>query len=422
VSELSQMYRRVVTDEFPDEMTVTLGGQKLTFRKRTWEIDGQAKGLRYGENPHQPAALYQLSQGRLSLAGVSYIEPGRGLVSSLSEKDFIQFGKHPGKINLTDLDAALIVLKELHDRPCAVIVKHNNPCGVAQAESMLEAYLKADRADRIAAFGGAAAFNRPVDRDLAEALSQRYLELVAAPDYEAGALDVLRKAKNLRIVRLERLDRLAEWRDEHFLEFKSLTDGGLIVQLSSVNAIRSAQDLLPAQAVHQGRTYAVARQPEPEEIEDMIFGWAVEQAVTSNSVIFVKDRVTVGIGTGEQDRVGVAEIAVFKAWTKYADALCFERTGLSYKVLEAEVIAGRRGGQDKEAVDRATAEAKGGLIGSTMVSDAFFPFRDGVDVGLKQGARAVIQPGGSLRDYEVIEAVNQAGATMAFTGQRAFRH
>ncbi|MBW2618628.1 MAG: IMP cyclohydrolase, partial [Deltaproteobacteria bacterium] len=379
-------------------------------------------GLRYGENPNQQAALYELVRGNLILAGVSYIEPKMGLVSALSEENFLQFGKHPGKINLTDVDAGLNILKELPDKPGVVIVKHNNPCGVAVADSVTEAYLKADRADRIAAFGGAAIINRPVDKDLAQALAENYLEVVAAPEYEAGSVEVLRQAKNLRLIRLDKLADLVKWRDCRFLDIKSLTDGGLIVQQSALNTIRSPQDLKEAKAVHEGREYKVIRAPTPAEIEDMLFGWAVEQGVSSNSVIFVKDGVSVGIGAGEQDRVGVAEIAVFKAHTKFADALCFEKHHLPYKILEAEVRAGKRKAADKEAIDEATAQAKGGLAGSTMVSDAFFPFRDGVEVGLKQGVRAVIQPGGSLRDYEVIEAVNEAGATMAFTGQRAFKH
>ncbi len=422
MSDLRRAYLTIVEDDFPEEMTISFGDQELKYKKRDWLIGEVRQGLRYGDNPNQQAALYELVSGNLTLAGVQYIEPGRGLVSALSEDDFLQFGKHPGKINLTDVDAALIILKELADKPCAVIVKHNNPCGAAVAETILDAYLKADLADRIAAFGGAAVFNRPVDKPLAEAVAEHYLEVVAAPDYEEGCLKILSRAKNLRILRLAKLDELARYRDLRFVDFKSLTDGGIIVQQSAINTVRRPEDLKPAAVEHDGKTYAVEREPTPAEIEDMLFGWAVEQGVTSNSVLFVKDGVTVGIGTGEQDRVGVAEIAVYKAYTKYADALCFKRYGLPYKTLEAEVEAGRRDAAEKEAIDAETKEAKGGLIGSTMVSDAFFPFRDGVDVGLKQGVKAVIQPGGSLRDWEIIETVNEYGATMAFTGQRAFRH
>ena len=210
--------------------------------------------------------------------------------------------------------------------------------------------------------------------------------------------------------------------DLPFVEFKALIDGGLIIQQSQINRIRTKDDFLPAKAVYEGKEYTIKRQPTDEEYEDMLFGWHVEQGVTSNSVIYVKDGCTVGIGTGEQDRVGVAEIAVYKAYTKYADALCFKRYGISYKDFELEVRKGKRDRAALDEIDEETKQAKGGLIGATMVSDAFFPFRDGVDVGIKEGIRAVVQPGGSLRDHEVIEACNEADVTMVFTGQRLFKH
>ena len=150
----------------------------------------------------------------------------------------------------------------------------------------------------------------------------------------------------------------------------------------------------------------------------------MEQGITSNSVIYVKDGVTIGIGTGEQDRVGVAEIAVSKAYTKYADALCFKRHGIPLKEMELKIKKGEADQGIAIDIDAETMEECGGLIGSTMVSDAFFPFRDGVDVGLEQGIRAIVQPGGSMRDHEVIKACNEANpqVTMVFTGQRAFKH
>jgi len=150
----------------------------------------------------------------------------------------------------------------------------------------------------------------------------------------------------------------------------------------------------------------------------------VEQGVTSNSVLYVKDGVTVGIGTGEQDRVGVAEIAAFKAYTKYADALCFRRYGIPYKQLEQEIAAGKRDRAQKEEIDSQVKQDRGGITGAVMVSDAFFPFRDGVDVGIKEGVTAIVHPGGSERDFESVEACNEADpqVTMVFTGQRAFKH
>ena len=429
MSDIKAMYRRVMDDHFPDEMKITIGDQTLVYRKQSWKIEGQdgsvvEKGLRYGENPGQEAALYRLVNGNLLLGGVEFIGPDRGLVSALDEEAMLKFGKHPGKTNLTDVDAALGILRYLTARPTAVIIKHNNPCGAASADGLSEAYYRANTADRIAAFGGAAAFNRPVDKATAEMLSSNYLEVVAAPDYENGVLDILAKKKDLRIVRLKNLDRLGDYAHLRFLEFKSLMDGGIIVQQSAQNAILSAGDFQPAQAEHDGRIYRPERAPTQQELDDLLFGWAVEQGVTSNSVLYVKDQTTVGIGTGEQDRVGVAEIAVYKAYTKYADALCFKRHGRPYKELELEARQGRADRALLDEIDAETKTAKAGLIGSSMISDAFFPFRDGVDVGLAQGVAAIAHPGGSNRDWESIQACNEADpkAAMVFTGQRAFKH
>jgi len=428
MSELKKMYKTIVEDPFPEEMTIDFGGQKLLYRKRRWQIKDPSsgelveRGLRYGENPDQPAALYELVNGNLVLGGCEFITPGNGLVSSITEEEMLQAGKHPGKTNLTDIDNALNILKFLSERPAAAIMKHNNPSGVAYGDSLAEAYDRANMADRIAAFGGCLAVNRTMDRDTAELVSQNYLEVVAAPDYEEGVVEILGKRKNLRIVRIPRIEELRRYMDLPVIEFKALMDGGLIIQQSQINRIRSKEDFQPAKTVYKGKEYSINRMPSDDEYADMIFGWHVEQGITSNSVIYVKNGVTVGIGTGEQDRVGVAEIAVFKAYTKYADALCFRRHGIPYKQFELEVQQGARDRAPLDEIDQETREAKGGLIGSIMVSDAFFPFRDGVDVGIKEGVKGIVQPGGSERDFEVIEACNEADVTMVFTGQRLFKH
>ncbi|MBW2092781.1 MAG: IMP cyclohydrolase, partial [Deltaproteobacteria bacterium] len=374
--------------------------------------------------PGQEAALYRLVNGNLVLGGIEFIGPDKGLVSGLDEEAMIQFGKHPGKINLTDIDGALGVLRYLTKRPTVVIVKHNNPCGVASAESLSEAYARANMADRVAAFGGAASFNRAIDKETAELLQENYLEVVAAPEYEEGVLDILAKKKDLRIVRIQALNRLEEYAFTRFLDFKSLLDGGLIVQQSSVNTILSKEDFQPAVAEYQGQTYRAIREPTDREYDDLLFGWAVEQGVTSNSVLYIKDQATVGIGTGEQDRVGVAEIAIFKAYTKYADALCFKRHGRPYKELLLDVTKGKADKELIEQIDSETKAQKAGLSGAVMISDAFFPYRDGVDVAIKEGISAIAHPGGSMRDYESIQAVNEADppVAMVFTGQRAFKH
>ncbi|MFZ5763313.1 MAG: IMP cyclohydrolase [Thermodesulfobacteriota bacterium] len=429
MADLKKMYSTILGDHFPMEMTITFGDQKLVYRKKTWKLtqdDGtvEERGIRYGENPDQEAALYELTNGNLTLGGCEFIAPGHGLVSGINAEDMLQVGKHPGKINLTDIDNGLNIVKYLMDRPAAVILKHNNPCGAAYGSSIADAYNRANRADRIAAFGGAVIFNRACDKASAELLSQNYLEVVCAPEFEPGTLEILAKRKNLRVIKISRIDRLAEFEKFRFVDFKSLIDGGLIVQQSARNSIRSVADLKPAVTTFQGKEYKVEREPSQREIDDMLFGWAVEHGVTSNSVIYVKDGCTVGIGTGEQDRVGVADIAVYKAYTKYADILCFDTFGLPYADLVLQIEQGKRDKADRETIDARTKADKAGLPGSVMISDAFFPYRDGADVGIRQGVSAILQAGGSMRDFETIEACNEANpkVAMKYTGQRSFKH
>ena len=192
-------------------------------------------------------------------------------------------------------------------------------------------------------------------------------------------------------------------------------DGGVIAQLSFLPEARTAEKLLvPEVADKEGRIHRITRAPTPQELDDLLFGWLVESGVTSNSVIFVKDGVTVGIGTGEQDRVGVAEIARDKAYRKLADRYARETYGTPYNELADTA---------KQAACDAFAKASnGGLKGACMVSDAFFPFRDGAEVGIREGVTAIIQPGGAIRDWDVIDCCNEHGVTMVFTGQRSFRH
>ena len=424
MSSLKDIYRTLAGDPFPREMTIRLGGQELHFTKRTWSIQGEERGLRYGENPDQPAALYCLDQGSLNLGGVAFLQPGRGLVSALTEQDMLQAGKHPGKINLTDVDNGMNILQYLHARPAAVILKHNNPCGAAWSTLGLETALsRAFWSDRIAAFGGAVVVNRPVDAAGAEFLAEYFFEVVAAPDFESAALETLKKRKSLRILRIPGLGRLEELSGAPFLDIKSLADGGLIVQFSFRNRILAPADFLPAGAEREN-VKIQARTPDAREMDDLLFAWAVEAGVTSNSVLFVRDGATVAVGTGEQDRVGCVQLTIHKAYTKHADWICFTELGKSLYELQQQT-QNDDGAREKLAdIERRTALAKGGLPGSCMVSDGFFPFRDGVDLAVAQGVTAIAQPGGSVRDFEVIEAVNQADpqVAMVFTGQRSFRH
>lgn len=429
MSDLKKMYSTILGDSFPMEMTISFGEQKLVYKKKTWKIqldDGTVdeRGVRYGENPDQEAALYQLVNGNLTLGDCQFIDPGNGLVSAIDVADMLQVGKHPGKINLTDIDNGLNIIKYLVDQPSAVILKHNNPCGAAYSDNLATAFNNALRTDRIAAFGGAVVLNRNCDLDTAKLLAENYLEVVCAPDFEDGTLDILQKRKNLRIIKINSIDKLSEFENLRFVDFKSLIDGGIIAQQSAVNSIRSIDDMTPATANFKGKEYRCDREPSQREIDDMIFGWAIEHGVTSNSVLYVKDGSTVGIGTGEQDRVGVAEIAVHKAYIKYADILCFDKYGIGYADLQLEIQQGKRKVEVKQEIDIQVNQEKADLPGSVMISDAFFPFRDGADVGIAQGISAILQAGGSMRDFETIEACNEADpkVAMLFTGQRSFKH
>ncbi len=429
MTDLKKMYSTLLGDSFPMEMTISFDGQTLVYRKKTWKIpmaDGtvEERGVRYGENPDQEAALYELVNGNLVLGDCTFIEPGNGLVSAITVEDMLQVGKHPGKINLTDVDNGLNIIKYLIDQPAAAILKHNNPCGAAIGASLAEAYNRANRCDRIAAFGGAVVTSRAIDRETAELMAENYLEVVCAPDFEEGTLAILARRKNLRVIRMAGISRLAAYERHRFVDFKSLIDGGIIVQQSAVNSIRRPSDLKPATATYKGASYACERQPTAREIEDMLFGWAIEHGVTSNSVIYVKDGCTVAIGAGEQDRVGVAEIAVHKAYAKYADITCFDAHGIPYVDMVAEIGRGQRDKADQEAIDAKVRANRAGLPGSVMISDAFFPFRDAAEVGIREGVSAILQAGGSIRDFESIQACNEAKpqVAMLFTGQRSFKH
>jgi len=183
-------------------------------------------------------------------------------------------------------------------------------------------------------------------------------------------------------------------------------------------------DFIPATGATKDGSVFTARKPNDQEAEDLLFAWAVEAGVTSNSVIFARNGATVAIGTGEQDRVGCAELAIHKAYTKYADVLAFQRSGLSLYELQQKALADTEAAAMLDEINRETRENKGGLVGSVVVSDGFFPFRDGVDVVMAQGVTAIAQPGGSIRDWEVVQACNEKTpqVAMVYTGQRSFKH
>ena len=435
MKDLKAAYKTIEADHFAPKMEISfITGEKretLSYEKVTWNIGGEEKGLRYGENPGQEAALYKLVNGNLVLGDVEMIQAGQYLAST---PELLQSGKHPGKTNVTDTDNALNILRYLNDKPCAVIVKHNNPCGVAVANTLAEAYYRANKADRLAAFGGAIALNRECDLETAKLIVENYAEVVVAPEFASGVMDLFATKKNLRVFRIRNMARLTDFVAKTVVDFKSLIDGGLVAQMSFVAQARKPEDFMPAYCNRKIKTmvegegevvryeeHKIKRLPTAKEYEDLVFGWLVEAGVTSNSVLYVKDGVTVGIGTGEQDRVGVAEIARDKAYTKHADWIAWERFGKPFNDLR--LAFGEEDGAKKQAeIMEQTKAEKGGLPGCAMVSDAFFPFRDGLEVGIREGITSVVQPGGAIRDWDVIDCANDAGVAMVFTGQRSFRH
>jgi len=415
MADLKKSYSTIVEDSFTPHMEISFVDegkkQTLVYEKVNWEIEGEKKGLRYGENPGQPAALYRPVNGNIILGEVQILKTGNYLASDI---ELIQSGKHPGKTNIADADAALNIMKYFSDTPCCVIIKHNNPCGVAKSANISSAYTRALLADRIAAFGGAVAINRKIDGETAAKIIENYHEVIIAPDFDKDALELFATRKNLRVMKIENMKRLETFIGEPVLDFKSMMDGGVIVQWSYIPETMKKEDFLKAESLRKGVNYKVDRVPTDKEYNDMLFGWLVEAGVTSNSVLYVKDGVTVAIGTGEQDRVGVATIARDKAYRNMKDRISWTKYNTPWtSMTDPDLI---------REIEDEVSKVNGGLKGSVMVSDAFFPFRDGIDIGLKEGVTAVVQPGGSIRDFECIEACNEVNAAMVFTGQRSFKH
>ncbi|MCL2149203.1 MAG: bifunctional phosphoribosylaminoimidazolecarboxamide formyltransferase/IMP cyclohydrolase [Methanomassiliicoccaceae archaeon] len=303
--------------------------------------------LRYGENPNQEAAFYR--------------DPfAKGTTVAKSEQIH---GKELSYNNILDLDKALDIAMDF-ERPTAVVMKHTNPCGLASADTISEAFRTAYDADPMSAYGCVICLNRDCDTGTAEMISKYFVEAVICPGYGAGAADLLSKKKNIRLLRTNAPIAPSERRKEHKVK---KVQGGILVQ-THLEADIDPGDL----------KVVTARAPTPDEVAALMFAWKLAKHVTSNAVVFVKGERAVGIGAGQMSRVDSAKIAAMKA---------------------------------NEPTE-----------GSVMASDAFFPFRDGVDEAAKAGVTAIIQPGGSIRDQEVIDAADEHGMAMVFTGRRVFRH
>ncbi len=328
-----------ITPEDDDKLPTILG---LFAEKKS--------DLRYGENPHQRAALYKLDgpfvdQISDSTHGIAHAE--------------LLGGKEMSYNNYVDADAAWQLVCDFDELACTII-KHTNPAGVAVGTTASEAYRKALATDPVSAFGGIVAFNRTVDEEAAQAVTEIFTEVIVAPDYEDRALEILRVKKNLRVLRA------SESKATEALEYKQIS-GGMLVQTRDTHQLDRADLKIVSQ-----------RQPTEAEIRALLFAWIICKHTKSNAIVYAREEQTVGMGAGQMSRVDSVKIGAMRAQLP--------------------------------------------LKGSVLASDAFFPFRDGIDEAAKQGITAVIQPGGSVRDAEVIAAADEHGLAMVFTGIRHFKH
>jgi phosphoribosylaminoimidazolecarboxamide formyltransferase / IMP cyclohydrolase len=314
------------------------------------------QSLRYGENPHQQAAVYKSSDGRLGVLDAKQIQ-----------------GKELSYNNINDADAALDVVSEFgSDQSACVIVKHANPCGVAVAPSIAEAYRRALLCDPVSAFGGIIAFNRRLDGEAAEEVSKIFTEVILAPGADDDALSILSAKKNLRLLLLPTMPNPKSTS----IIVKSIA-GGLLTQSRDAETLNATS-----------LKVVTKRAPTEQEMKDLLFAWAVAKHVKSNAIVFAKDGCTTGIGAGQMSRIDSTRIAVSKS-------------------LDAAKAQGRNLPE---------------VQGSVLASDAFFPFPDGLEAAADAGATAIIQPGGALKDQDVIAAADARGLAMVFTGIRHFRH
>ena len=345
----------VTDDEGVPESVRTDGDTGGSFPARRFVSEDRTASLRYGENPHQDAALYaDPACEEASVVGAAQLNPG---------------AKAMGYNNYNDADAALGLVAEFDD-PAAAVIKHTNPAGCATADSLADAYDRALRTDAKSAFGGIVALNRPCGADTAEAIADSFKEVVVAPSYTDSALDVLREKGNLRVLAVGPIDDGDEPATERFAE-KSIVGGRLIQERDHQSP--TADDL----------EVVTDESPTDDQLETMVFAWKTLKHVKSNGILFATGTETVGVGMGQVSRVDAVTLAAMKA--------------------------------EKDA-DGKSAE------GAVMASDAFFPFPDAIEEAADAGIDAVIQPGGSVNDEDVIDAADDRGMAMAFTGTRCFRH
>ena len=353
--KLRRMYRTKIEEEFPEEIKLVIGGEEIVY--------GKAMSLRYGENPHQPAALYAPEAGALTVGGMEILKTGKGGLSMT---------------NVEDVNNSLRIVSYF-DEPACAVMKHVNPSGVAVRnapdEPLKRTYAKARDCDGQAAFGSVVGFNREVDAETAEEIMSTYVEAVVAPGYEEGCMEHFEEKKNFRVIKVEGIHEASRFAGDPLypLDISVQTDGSMILQAPMLTKIRGPDDL----------EFVTEREATPQELKDLIFSWYVCMNVRSNGVVLSKNGATLGIGTGQQDRVTAVKLAL-------------------------EKTVGQGHGDE--------------VPGSVLASDGFFPFSDSIELLAEYGVSACVQPGGSIRDKSVIKACDDHGIAMAFTGERCFRH
>lgn len=340
----------------------------------------KVEDLRYGTNPHQGGAIYRPKLNDLSFGNYETLKTGKGGLS---------------QTNIEDINYAVKIIKYLKTK-AAVVMKHCNPSGAAtatQGESLKDIYINARDADPQAAFGGVVAFNETVDAKTAEEIMSSIIECVVAPDFSDEAVNIFndfakyKKNKHIRVLKLPNIDKLPKYMGDStpIKEVKVLQDGSIILADPYLTNIKTKDDFLAAANTHKDKgEIKCDRIPTDQEYKDLLFSWYVNLSVRSNGVVIAKNGTTLAVGTGEQDRVGAVEQAIHKAKAKYKGKESFE--------------------------------------GAVISSDGFFPFRDSIERIAKAGIKAIVQPGGSVSDYDVIKACNELGLAMVFSDERCFSH
>jgi len=351
---IKKLYRTKLEENFPDTVKLVIGDEEIEYTK--------AQSLRYGENPHQPAAYYAPKTGVLTVGAMKILKTGKGGLS---------------QTNIQDMNNALNIVRYF-ESPASAVMKHVNPSGVATArngDTLKTVFQRARDSDSVAAFGGVVGYNCKVDKETAEEMLAGYVEAVIAPDYDSDALTVLGEKKDLRVVKVDNIYKLSRFvgEDPWPLMISTMTDGSFTLSAPMLTRIHGPQDF----------RWVTKRKGSDKEASDLVFSWYVNLNVRSNGVVLADESQTLGIGTGQQDRV----IAVKQALEKAVD----------------------RGHKDR-------------LKKAVLASDGFFPFPDSIELLAKYEVKACCQPGGSINDKDVIEACDKYGIAMAFTDERCFRH